>query len=401
MKDLIFSPADILLPKDKENFTKWAVIACDQFTSEGEYWQKVREITNGSPSAHNLVLPEAYLGSEREASHKALIESEMQKVGENTTLFENSLVYVCRTLPDGKVRHGIVGKIDLECYEYTKKSNSAVRATEATVLERIPPRCKIRESVTYELPHVMLFMDDREKEVFPKLESMKDNLTKLYDFELMLGGGSIQGYRIDGEELSSIMGSMQAYERSRKGGIVYAVGDGNHSLAAAKAHFENVKKNLGEKAMTHPARYALVEVVDLNDNAIEFEPIYRIVKGVDETDLVNALKGDGEQKVTVVVGDKKSEISLNNTHSLTVGSLQNAIDEYTKTHDGAECDYIHDEQSLLNLCKEKNTVGFLFEGMEKQTLFSYAENFGTLPRKTFSMGEARSKRYYIETRKIR
>ena len=401
MKQTIFSPADIILPKDKENFEKWAVIACDQFTSEGDYWKKVREISNGAPSAHNLVLPEAYLNTDREEAHKAVIESEMKKLPEQTEIVENSLIYVCRTLPDGKVRHGIVGKIDLEEYQYTKKSDSAVRATEATVLERIPPRCKIRESVTYELPHVMLFMDDRDGEVFPKLESIKEKLTKLYDFELMLGGGSIKGYRIDGEELSSIMGSMQAYERSREGGIVYAVGDGNHSLAAAKAHFENVKKNLGEKAMSHPARYALVEVVDLNDKAIEFEPIYRIVKGVNEEELINAVKGDGEQKVTVVKGDEKFEISLSNTHSLTVGSLQNAIDEYTAENSGAECDYIHDEQSLLNLCKEKNTVGFLFEGMEKETLFSYAENFGTLPRKTFSMGEARSKRYYIEARKIR
>ncbi len=405
MKKTIFTPADIRLPKgDGKAYEKWAVIACDQFTSEPEYWNEVREISKDSPSAHNLVLPEAYLGTSREEEQKAVIKAAMKTVENDTVEVNETLVYIRRTLPDGKIRHGVVGKVDLEEYDYNKGSKSAIRATEQTVLERIPPRCAIRAEADYELPHVMMFMNDTEG-VFENLEKMSSECEKLYDFSLMLGGGKIEGYKVSGEELSSIMASMQAYERSREGGIVYAVGDGNHSLAAAKAHYENVKKLLGEKAVNHPARYALVEVVDLNDAAIVFEPIYRIVKGCDRADLINkikALNGDGEQKVTMLTDEQSWDISFASpTHALTVGTLQNFLDDYVKANKGAECDYIHDEDSLKALCKDQNTVGFIFDGMAKETLFPYAEEFGTLPRKTFSMGEARSKRYYIETRKIK
>ncbi len=405
MNNMIFSPADVRLPKgDKTAYEKWAVIACDQFTSEPEYWDAVREVSKNSPTAHNLVLPEVYLGTQLEKEQKQVIETSMKSVENDTYEVNNTLVYIQRTLPDGKIRHGIVGKIDLTQYDYTPESKSAVRATEQTVLERIPPRCAIRAQATYELPHVMLFMEDTVG-VFETLERNAPKYEKLYDFSLMLGGGYIKGYKIDGDELSSIMASMESYERSREGGIVYAVGDGNHSLAAAKAHFENVKKELGEDALNHPARYALVEIVDLNDKAIVFEPIYRIVKGCDRADLIEKMcqqNGEGEQKITMLTDSEEYNVAFKTpTHALTVGSLQNFLDEYVKSHKGAECDYIHDEESLKTLCKDKNTVGFVFEGMAKEELFPYAEQFGTLPRKTFSMGEAKSKRYYIETRKIR
>ena len=405
MNNMIFSPADVRLPKgDKTAYEKWAVIACDQFTSEPEYWDAVREVSKNSPTAHNLVLPEVYLGTQFEKEQKQVIETSMKSVENDTYEVNNTLVYIQRTLPDGKIRHGIVGKIDLTQYDYTPESKSAVRATEQTVLERIPPRCAIRAQATYELPHVMLFMEDTVG-VFETLERNAPKYEKLYDFSLMLGGGYIKGYKIDGDELSSIMASMESYERSREGGIVYAVGDGNHSLAAAKAHFENVKKELGEDALNHPARYALVEIVDLNDKAIVFEPIYRIVKGCDRADLIEKMcqqNGEGEQKITMLTDSEEYNVAFKTpTHALTVGSLQNFLDEYVKSHKGAECDYIHDEESLKTLCKDKNTVGFVFEGMAKEELFPYAEQFGTLPRKTFSMGEAKSKRYYIETRKIR
>ena len=405
MNNMIFSPADVRLPKgDKTAYEKWAVIACDQFTSEPEYWDAVREVSKNSPTAHNLVLPEVYLGTQLEKEQKQVIETSMKSVENDTYEVNNTLVYIQRTLPDGKIRHGIVGKIDLTQYDYTPESKSAVRATEQTVLERIPPRCAIRAQATYELPHVMLFMEDTVG-VFETLERNAPKYEKLYDFSLMLGGGYIKGYKIDGDELSSIMASMESYERSREGGIVYAVGDGNHSLAAAKAHFENVKKELGEDALNHPARYALVEIVDLNDKAIVFEPIYRIVKGCDRADLIEKMcqqNGEGEQKITMLTDSEEYNVAFKTpTHALTVGSLQNFLDEYVKSHKGAECDYIHDEESLKTLCKDKNTVGFVFEGMAKEELFPYAEQFGTFPRKTFSMGEAKSKRYYIETRKIR
>ncbi len=405
MDKMIFSPADIRLPKgDSKSFEKWAVIACDQFTSEPLYWQEVTEFSKGAPTAHNLILPEVYLGTDKENEHKETIKASMKNVENDTYEVNNTFVYIKRTLPDGKIRNGIVGKVDLEEYNYNKGSKSAIRATEQTVLERIPPRCAIRSEADYELPHVMMFMNDTEG-VFDSLEKMAQKCEKLYDFNLMLGGGKIEGYKVSGDELSSIMASMQAYERSREGGIVYAVGDGNHSLAAAKAHYENIKKELGADAVNHPSRYALVEVVDLNDSAIVFEPIYRIVKGCDREDLINkikALNGEGEQKITMLTDEQGWDISFKTpTHALTVGTLQNFLDDYVKENKGTECDYIHDEESLKALCKDKNTVGFIFDGMAKDTLFPYAEEFGTLPRKTFSMGEAKSKRYYIETRKIK
>ncbi len=405
----IFSPADFLLPPYEKNdpaWAKWAVIACDQFTSEPAYWQKAESIAENAPSALHLVLPEAYLETETEAEKKSRIADEMEKVqADFLREYENSLLYLERTLPDGRIRRGIVGKIDLENYDYAKGSAPAVRATEATVLERIPPRVAIRSAAPLELPHVMLLMNDTEG-LMASVAAARDVYTCLYDFDLMMDGGHAVGYRIGGAALTAVLQNIAAYESARSEGLVYAVGDGNHSLAAAKAHYESIKAKEGSAAADHPARYALVELTALEAEALDFEPIYRVVIGCDPDDFMASLakitaEGEGAQTVRVLSGTVDKPVSFTApSHALTVGTLQDFIDAYIDTHPGVKCDYIHDKASLLALATRPGSVGFLFEGMAKEELFPYVLNHGTLPRKTFSMGEARSKRYYLEARKI-
>ncbi len=405
----IFSPADILLPpydKADSAFEKWAVIACDQFTSEPSYWAEAEAIAEDSPSALHLVCPEAYLGTPMEAEKQGEIEETMPKMLSGFLKeYKNALLFLERTLPDGRVRRGLVGKIDLLEYDYIKGSTSRIRATEDTVLQRIPPRVQIRAKAPIELPHVMLLMHDTVGFMDAVAEG-KANYTCLYDFDLMLGGGHIRAYLVEGAAQTSVLSRLAVYESARGDGIVYAVGDGNHSLAAAKAHYEKGKALYGDAAEEHPARYALVELTSLEDTALDFEPIYRVVTGCDRAAFLAALSAvtvpeTGAQSVRVLT-DTVDEVRCfaTPTHALTVGTLQNFIDDYIVDHPGVKCDYIHDEASLCALSKAPDAVGFLFDGMKKEELFPYVEKHGTLPRKTFSMGEARSKRYYIEARCI-
>ena len=415
MNKKIFTPADVLLPCNSCNskiWDSWSVIACDQFTSEPEYWEECAKLADGKPSTYNFILPEAYLGCCKEDEHNAVIAESMKDSSVFGCSVDDTLIYLERTLPDGGVRYGIVGKVDLEEYDYNKGSTSAVRATEATVLERIPPRCAIRAAATVELPHVMLFGDEKWSWVIGEVrDSLRhaEDVTKIYDFDLMQGGGHLVGYALDGEAKKTAVEAIEYYEDYRggmnSGAVVYAVGDGNHSLAAAKAHFENLKAQLGDAAMNHPARYALVEIVSLGDSSIEFEPIYRLVKDCDADALVKAFKahagcGENGQKVTVITKDSKETVTIADpAHALTVGSLQMFLDDYLKNNAG-ECDYIHGEDTTERLAAVDGCVGFIFDGMEKSDLFGYVEAHGALPRKTFSMGAAKAKRYYTEARKI-
>ena len=416
MNKRIFTPADVLLPYSSacdKGWNAWSVIACDQFTSEPEYWAECEGLANSKNSTYNMILPEAYLGTEKDAAHTAVVAESMKKADALLPCgYDNTIIYLERTLPDGSIRYGIIGKVDFEEYDYNKGSTSAVRATEATVLERIPPRCAIRAAASVELPHVMLFGDEKWSWVIGVVkDSLRhaDDVTKIYDFDLMQGGGHITGYALEGEALAEVVEAIEYYEDYRGGmnsdAVVYAVGDGNHSLAAAKAHFENLKGQLGDDAMTHPARYALVEIVSLGDSSIEFEPIYRLVKDCDADALVAAFKahagnGDGAQSVTVITKDSTETVTIADpAHALTVGSLQMFLDDYLKANKG-ECDYIHGEDTTERLAKADNSVGFIFDGMEKSDLFGYVEAHGSLPRKTFSMGAAKTKRYYTEARKI-
>ncbi len=401
MEKNIFAPADILLPDFDLNdsaWEKWAIIACDQFTSQKEYWDTVDSFIGDAMSTYSLVLPEAYLETEKEPLHKSVVVSSMVSIPEKLKLHKDAMIYVERILPDGKLRRGIVGAIDLEKYDYRFENKPLVSATEETVLSRIPPRVNIRRFASMELPHIMVFFDDAEDKIMSYMESTKNSLSKLYDFNLMAGGGAIAGYKIEGEKLSRLCALIGEYESS-KVGASYAVGDGNHSLAGAKTYYEELKEQFGEAAKNHPARYALCEIVNIHESSIEFEPIYRIVKNVDIDDLLSCLPTSGRRMDAYVNGEHR-EVYFPDVHPIDIGCLQIFIDAYLKTHPEAECDYIHGVEDTIELSKKENTVAFLCNGIEKNDLLSYVAENGSLPRKTFSMGEAKSKRYYIEARKI-
>lgn len=403
----IFQPAEVLLPQysnDSEKMSRWAVIACDQYTSEHAYWESCVNFIGGAPSAYDYILPEAYLGTALEKTHGDEIAANMQTFDASAMREVNGMIYLERTLPDGTTRHGIVGKIDLEAYDYSAGSSSAIRATEATILSRIPPRCKVRASAAIELPHILVLIDDMS--FINAAAGKKAALTTAYDFDLMGNGGHVIGWEITGSALDELMEEIIAYENAHEG-LVYAMGDGNHSLAAAKAHWENVKAETGD--MIHPARYALCEITALSDESLIFHPIYRILKNCDAADVLTALSAITAETtdehaactVTVLVGAEKHILTFTNPdHALTVGALQNFLDRYLADHPTVECDYIHGEDSVVRLAETENCIGFLMDGMDKSELFPYVEAHGTLPRKTFSMGEADSKRYYLEARKI-
>ena len=288
-KTTIFSPAEILLPKfvsDAEQMEKWAVIACDQFTSEMDYWDRCVDIIGGASSTYDYIQPEAYLETDREAAHEAEIEKNMASFDKSGMKMLDGIIYLERTLPNGMIRHGLVGKMDLEQYDYSVGSKSPIRATEATVTERIPPRCKVRAAASIELPHILVLIDEKIG-IFAWLDGKKADLSTAYDFDLMQGGGHVCGYELTGDALGDLMEKIAEYEEKSEG-VIYAMGDGNHSLAAAKAHWENVKAAGG--GMDHPARYALCEITDLHDDSLVFEPIYRVVKNCDTADFLGELE---------------------------------------------------------------------------------------------------------------
>ena len=414
-----FSPADILLPDfSRENGTKWAVIACDQFTSEKKYWEDAAALVGDAPSALSLVLPEVYL--DETETRLPRVHAAMENLKETLTLHKDTLIYLERAQSDGRVRRGIVGKIDLEAYDYQKGTDAAIRATEGTVLSRIPPRVAVRRGASLELPHVMLLIDDEKKSVVEPLSESVNDRDPLYDFDLMLGGGHVTAYRLTDAEVATVDAALSALnteERMKErygeplAPLLFAVGDGNHSLASAKAFYEEIKKEIGiEAAKDHPARYALVEVVNLHDNALDFEPIYRVVFGADKEHLLNALSDyalslsgkEAAQKMTVITPEIEKEFIFENpTLQLTVGTLQTFLDAYIAENSAVTVDYIHGEDSVRDLVKNENAIGFLFTGMQKDELFKTVIFDGALPRKTFSMGHARDKRYYIEARKIK
>ena len=399
-----FFPANILLPDfDKVPAATWPVIACDQFTSEEEYWQETEETVGDAPSTLRMILPEVYLGRD-DAGRTEEIRRRMEDYTKNL-LKEHpaSLILLRRTLGDGRVRLGLVGCIDLECYDYLPDATAPIRATEETVLSRIPPRVKIRRGAPVELPHVMLLLDDPRGEIIEKAMEGFDSYPVAYDIPLMQKGGRAEGRFLPKEEASRILALLD--ERGKEeGSLVFTVGDGNHSLATAKACYEELKEKIGDAALSHPARYALVEAVNLHDRSLEFHPIYRVVFGADRADLLAFLtegEGEGTHTFRYITKEGEGEIAMPATHALPVGTLQKRLDLYLAAHEGVEVDYIHGEDSLAALSKKEGAIGFLFRGMEKEDLFPAIKQSGVLPRKTFSMGEARDKRYYLEARSIR
>ena len=401
-----FTSCDILLP-DIKDMSKWSVVACDQFTGEPEYWDKTKEIVGGDVSTLNLILPEVYLEDDDVDSKIAEVNKNIDKYLADGVFKElkNAMVYVRRTQSDGKLREGIVGAVDLEKYDYRSGSKSQIRATEATVAERIPPRLKIRRNASVELPHIMILIDDPEKSVIEPLST--SDLEKLYDFELMQGGGRIEGYLLGEDEISRIDSAL--CELSKKCEMLYAMGDGNHSLATAKEHYEKLKRvNPGADLSNHPARYALCEIVNLHSPALEFEAIHRIVTDVDCDKLIADMtkvlglsdSAESEQRIRVITSGTEKELYITRPLSkLAVGSLQAFLDKYLKEN-GGKIDYIHGDGVLRSLATKENSVGFILEPMKKSELFAAVISDGALPRKTFSMGHAQDKRYYLEAKKI-
>lgn len=410
----VFRSADILLPRDVE-LERWAVIACDQFTSDRAYWQRVRETAGDAPSTIHLILPEAELGSDNEAQMVASINATMDKYLNEGVLhtYPDAYVYVERTLADGSVRPGLVGMVDLECYDPRPGSDSLIRATEKTVMERIPPRQRVRKDAAIELPHVLMLCDDDEKVLIEPIAQIRDTLPMLYDLELMEQGGRIRGWLLQGEMARAFDERLTAYSRSvaskypdlAGAEVLLAVGDGNHSLATAKSCYEALKAADPQADLScHPARWSLVELENIHDPSLVFEPIHRILVDVDGDKLLedlSAVCGEDGYPVEWVMGDKHGTITLDRTKGeLAVAILQNFLDRWLEEEPGS-IDYIHGDDELRQLAQQKNAVGFLLPPMEKHQLFRGVISGGSLPRKTFSMGHAREKRYYMEGRKIR
>lgn len=409
-----FKASDILIPKKNIDMKKWSVIACDQYTSEPDYWNDVYKTVGSAESTLNMILPEIYLEDDNSDERIENIHKYMEKYISSDIFdtYENSMIYVERIQSNGILRAGIVGMIDLEEYDYTKGSSSQVRATEATVIERIPPRIRVRQNAPLELPHIMILIDDENKSVIEPLESAKKNFKKLYDFDLMKNSGHLSGYLIDEAYQEQIIKSLDrlaqkdVFENSPV--LLYAMGDGNHSLATAKEYYEQLKKNNPDKDFSnHPARYALAEIVNLHSDALEFEAIHRIVTDVDTEKLISEMYSELElsennsgQSFEYVTAEHSGTVSIGNRLSnLTVGSLQSFLDGYI-SRNGGKIDYIHGRNVVLELAAKPDSIGFILPDMNKNELFPTVIKDGALPRKTFSMGHAQDKRFYMECRKI-
>jgi hypothetical protein len=432
--DIAVSKPKVFLPAPDIDMHKWSVIACDQFTSEPEYWQDVQLFVGDSPSTLNLILPEVYLGKGDETTIIQKTQNTMRQYLSNGYLIEHEGFILVERTAGGKTRYGILMALDLEAYNYSKGSQSLIRATEGTVLDRLPPRIKIREGAILELPHILVLIDDPQRTVIEPIVTQKEGLPKLYDFNLMKGSGHLRGFSINHAALEDQMISAlrhladpdQFYKKylvnNDHGVLLFAMGDGNHSLATAKAIWE---KNKGEVGMDHPSRYALIELENVHDSGLAFEPIHRVVFSC-KMDYKNAMReffgetinfqniqsyqqlkdlvyaqSESEQMVGVISETGFELISFTKpTSNLPVGSLQPFLDYWFKAGAAAEIDYVHGDDVVLRLGQQPGNLGLLLPPMQKSDLFKTVILDGALPRKTFSMGEAIEKRFYLESRKI-
>lgn len=417
-----FYPAEILLPKEAD-MTKWAVVACDQFTSQPEYWQAVEDTVGAAPSTLRLILPEAKLSDPDVDDHIADINKVMNGYLADGVFksLPDSLLYIERTQSDGLVRHGLIGMIDLDQYDFTPGSGALIRATEGTVLSRIPPRVRVRENAPIELPHVMLLIDDPDRTVIEPLTAGSRKMEQLYDFDLQQGGGHLKGWKLTDAQMDGVADALESLTSDdameKKYGLrgvaplLFAVGDGNHSLATAKQCYENLKKvTPREQWASLPARYALVEVVNNHDDALKFEPIHRVLFGVEPKAVLDALKaaypgahegaGEGHAIAYAYAGHTGVITVPNPKMQLAVGTLQTFLDEYLKTC-GATVDYIHGDEVADELGSKPGNLSLRLPAMGKEQLFKTVMADGVLPRKTFSMGHAQDKRYYVEARRIK
>ena len=417
-----FGPADILLPQNCD-LTKWSVVACDQYTSQNDYWERVAQTVGDAPSTLKLILPESQLEDGHFEEHIADINRTMDEYldqGLFRTL-PNALIYVERWLDNKKLRRGLVGVVDLECYDYNAGSSSLIRATEGTVITRLPPRVAVRRNASLELPHIMVLVDDPDKQLIEHLTYETDRMEEVYDFDLMERGGHITGYLLPEDlqaDVCEILNTLarphdfaRKYDAKGKPVLLFAIGDGNHSLAAAKAAYEEKKQNTPQEQWADlPSRYALVELVNLHDESLEFEPIHRVCFDVDADELMKdflaaypgAHYGDGDgHTITYVFDTEVGKITIPKpTAQLPVGTLQEFLDQWMQTHSG-RIDYVHGDDVTWELGRKPGNIGFLLPAMGKDELFKTVIFDGALPRKTFSMGEAHDKRFYLEARKIK
>lgn len=417
-----FGPADILLPQNCD-LTKWSVVACDQYTSQNDYWERVAQTVGDAPSTLKLILPESQLEDGHFEEHVADINRTMDAYldqGLFRTL-PNALIYVERWLDNKKLRRGLVGVVDLECYDYNAGSSSLIRATEGTVITRLPPRVDVRRNASLELPHIMVLVDDPDKQLIEHLTYETDRMEEVYDFDLMERGGHITGYLVPEDlqaDVCEILNTLarphdfaRKYDAKGKPVLLFAIGDGNHSLAAAKAAYEEKKQHTPQEQWADlPARYALVELVNLHDESLEFEPIHRVCFDVDADELMKdflaaypgAHYGEGEgHTITYVFDTEVGKITIPKpTAQLPVGTLQDFLDQWMQTHSG-RIDYVHGDDVTWELGRKPGNIGFLLPAMGKDELFKTVIFDGALPRKTFSMGEAHDKRFYLEARKIK
>lgn len=395
------APAKILLPKD--NLYKWSVVACDQYTSEPEYWERVEKYVDTTPSCCRLVLPECYL-EDKDVNEKQVNISQTMKKYLAEDVFRDEIegmIYVERQVDKG-YRQGLMACVDLEEYDYHRGSTSLIRATEDTIEDRLPPRVAIRQKAPLELPHIMLLIDDKENIVFSSIKASVKDEDVLYDFDLMEGGGHIRGYKVAPSEYTHLAKNLEALKKQNDG-FLFAVGDGNHSLATAKTCWDNIKDTLTEEdRKDHPARFALVEIVNLHDETLVFESIHRLLDNIQDEDLPEIAQTIklGKDLLPYYRNGGQGMFLIDCQGKLCVAAVQKGLDEFIKTHDNVKIDYIHGDETAYKLSLLENVVTFILPAFDKNALFSTVIEDGALPRKSFSMGHAHEKRFYLEARKI-
>ena len=429
-RDIALHVPTLLLPRADIPLETWAVIACDQYTSQPEYWEEVRKMVGAHPSALRLIFPEAYLESADREHVIGDINRHMVEYLETGVLEEQrpGFMLVERGVGRSVPRRGLVVALDLEQYDYRDGTQKLIRCTEGTDESRLPPRVQVRRDASLETPHIMVLIDDPQRTVIEPL--FERDLEPAYDLELMLGGGRLRGWHIDDEELIDEIAGHIAHLSRGEPPMNYAMGDGNHSLATARAVWEELREEPQDDllAMNHPARYALVELVNVHDEGMEFEPIHRTVFGVEAGELLRDLEthctglefsrrtfadrdswdagcrevaGTGGHHIPYISGVEKGLISIGKpSFKLAVASLQDFLDDYLDTHPLASLDYIHGQVVVEKLAAEPNSIGFLLPVMDKHDLFETIVVNGATPRKTFSLGEAEEKRYYLECRRL-
>ena len=403
MADSVIIAPQILLPRKGIDLTKFAVIACDQFTSQIDYWNSLETIIKDEPSSLRLIFPEAYLSLVNQDSYINQINKNIDAYLKQGLLESqgSGFILVVRSTPFQPKRLGLVIAIDLEQYSYDPQTRAPIRASEATIVERIPPRLKIRENASIEIPHVIVLFDDKARDIIEPLYEKRQQIPLVYDFDLNQNGGHLSGYFIKDTE-PIIASFMKLLDRSS---LLFVVGDGNHSLATAKVHWNNIKMNLSiAEQQKHPARYSLVEAVNIYDEGLDFEPIHRFVNHADKDFLRGLISNLTGPKTSYVYSksDGKIPIYLPDSSPKSYKMVQAYIDGYLKTHPRAEVDYIHGEKDLIKIATmHKDSYAIVMPSLTKEAVFAYLEQGVVLPRKAFSMGHAVEKRYYLESKLIK